>query len=94
MEFATTDPAIFASATLAYPDNIHQNENPVGSRSQDHARRPEEYFSWSNYAKAQRRSYFGAAGNLNIIRFTIINFVYNAETISRTLVIRVQALEL
>ena len=29
---------------------------------------------------------FGAVGNLNIIRFAIINFVYNAETISRTLV--------
>lgn len=36
---------------------------------------------------------FGAAGNLNIIRFAIINFVYNAETSSRTLVTQVQALE-
>jgi len=31
---------------------------------------------------------FGTAGNINIIRFTIINFAYNVETISRTFVTR------
>lgn len=38
LELATRGTAILPPATLAHPDNMHQNENPVESRSQDHAR--------------------------------------------------------
>lgn len=93
LECATRDTAIFAPATLAHPDNMHQNENtPL-----DLVRRimPDDRRSTLGGAimRGPEALLFGAAGNLNIIRFTIINFMYNAETISRTLVTRVQALE-
>lgn len=81
------DMAIFAPTTLAHPGIVHQNENLVRAHPQDHDRRPKGYFSWGNYA-GPKGALFGAAGNLNIIRFAIINFAYNAETISRTLVTR------